>query len=207
MTTSALLEVKGLSVSFGGQEVVHGIDFSIKAGEKLALVGESGSGKTVSALSLLRLVHNADVSGSAVLEGRDLLQLLHEQLVRQPVAPELLRAELPLTLSRIILRLLEKEPERRYQSAEGLAHDLTRVKQALAEGDATPLRLGEHDVPLQLSAPAHLVGRDAEIGALRQALDEAVQGQGRIVLVAGAPGVGKTSLINELRPMVTARRG
>ena len=80
MTTSTLLEVKGLRVSFGGQEVVHGIDFSIKAGEKLALVGESGSGKTVSALSLLRLVHNADVSGSAVLEGRDLLQMTEHQL-------------------------------------------------------------------------------------------------------------------------------
>lgn len=80
MTDPKLLEVKGLRVAFGGQEVVHGIDFSIKAGEKLALVGESGSGKTVSALSLLRLVHNADVSGSALLNGRDLLQLTEHQL-------------------------------------------------------------------------------------------------------------------------------
>lgn len=81
MTTApALLEVKGLRVSFGGQEVVHGIDFSISAGEKLALVGESGSGKTVSALSLLRLVHNAEVSGAALLNGRDLLALTERQL-------------------------------------------------------------------------------------------------------------------------------
>ena len=76
----ALLDVKGLRVAFGGQEVVHGIDFSIRAGEKLALVGESGSGKTVSALSLLRLVHNAEVSGSALLQGRDLLQMSEHQL-------------------------------------------------------------------------------------------------------------------------------
>jgi microcin C transport system ATP-binding protein len=80
MTTSMLLDVKGLRVSFGGQDVVHGIDFAIKAGEKLALVGESGSGKTVSALSLLRLVHNADVSGSALLNGRDLLAMTEHQL-------------------------------------------------------------------------------------------------------------------------------
>ncbi|MDO9146701.1 MAG: dipeptide ABC transporter ATP-binding protein [Hydrogenophaga sp.] len=75
-----LLQVRGLNVSFGGQAVVRNIDFSIAAGEKLALVGESGSGKTVSALSLLRLVHNAQVGGSALLQGRDLLQMSEHQL-------------------------------------------------------------------------------------------------------------------------------
>ncbi|MBS3910422.1 MAG: ABC transporter ATP-binding protein [Hydrogenophaga sp.] len=75
-----LLQVRGLNVSFGGQTVVRNIDFSIAAGEKLALVGESGSGKTVSALSLLRLVHNAQVGGSALLQGRDLLQMSEHQL-------------------------------------------------------------------------------------------------------------------------------
>ncbi len=71
MSGPPLLDVKGLRVSFGGKEVVHGIDFSIAAGEKLALVGESGSGKTVTALALLRLVQNADISGSAQLLGVD----------------------------------------------------------------------------------------------------------------------------------------
>src|SRR5205085_11763787 len=62
-----LLDVKDLRVSFGGKEVVHGVDFHIAPGEKLALVGESGSGKTVTALSLVRLVHNARITGSARL--------------------------------------------------------------------------------------------------------------------------------------------
>jgi microcin C transport system ATP-binding protein len=83
-----LLEVKDLRVSFGGKEVVHGVDFSIAAGEKLALVGESGSGKTVTALALLGLVQNARVSGSAMLSGVegsagpvDLLSLPERQLL------------------------------------------------------------------------------------------------------------------------------
>ncbi len=80
MRASPLLEVKGLRVAFNGQPVVHGIDFSIQAGEKLALVGESGSGKTVSALSLLKLVHNAEVNGQALLQGRDLLRLGEREL-------------------------------------------------------------------------------------------------------------------------------
>ena len=66
-----LLDVKGLRVSFSGKEVVHGVDFHIRPGEKLALVGESGSGKTVTALALLRLVLNADISGSAILSGSE----------------------------------------------------------------------------------------------------------------------------------------
>jgi microcin C transport system ATP-binding protein len=64
-----LLDVRGLSVAFGDKTVVHGVDFSIGAGEKLALVGESGSGKTVTALALLRLAQNARLTGSALLAG------------------------------------------------------------------------------------------------------------------------------------------
>jgi hypothetical protein len=69
LMTPPLLDVQNLRISFAGKSVVHGIDFSIAPGEKLALVGESGSGKTVTALSLLRLAQNATVSGKAVFTG------------------------------------------------------------------------------------------------------------------------------------------
>jgi microcin C transport system ATP-binding protein len=65
-----LLDVKQLTVAFGVHKVVHGIDFSIARGEKLALVGESGSGKSVTALSLLRLAQNAQISGQALFQSR-----------------------------------------------------------------------------------------------------------------------------------------
>jgi len=88
MTGPTLLEVKGLRVAFGDKEVVHGVDFSIAPGEKLALVGESGSGKTVTALSLLGLVQNARVTGSALLASsngsaapQDLLSLPERELL------------------------------------------------------------------------------------------------------------------------------
>jgi microcin C transport system ATP-binding protein len=77
--TVPLLDVRGLHVAFGGRDVVHGIDFALRAGEKLALVGESGSGKSVTAQSLLRLLEGAKLGGAAVFTspgGRsvDLLQ-------------------------------------------------------------------------------------------------------------------------------------
>jgi microcin C transport system ATP-binding protein len=80
MTTTPLLEVRDLSVSFAGTEVVHGIDFSMAPGERVALVGESGSGKTVSALSLLRLVANAKLGGQALFKGQDLLAMPEPEL-------------------------------------------------------------------------------------------------------------------------------
>jgi microcin C transport system ATP-binding protein len=82
-----IVEVRNLRVSFGGKEVVHGIDFTVGAGERLALVGESGSGKTVTALSLLGLNLNAAVTGSALFHGRggqpprDLLKLPERELL------------------------------------------------------------------------------------------------------------------------------
>ena len=80
-----LLQARGLKVAFGGQAVVHSIDFHIHAGEKLALVGESGSGKTVTALSLLGLAQGAQVTGQALFQAgdqppRDLLALSEREL-------------------------------------------------------------------------------------------------------------------------------
>ena len=76
-----LLDAQGLTVSFGGKRVVHGIDFQIAPGEKLALVGESGSGKTVSALSILRLAGDAQLQGRVLFDGqRDLLRLSEREL-------------------------------------------------------------------------------------------------------------------------------
>jgi microcin C transport system ATP-binding protein len=72
---SALLDVKNLSVAFAGKEVVHSINFSIHAGEKLALVGESGSGKSVTALAILKLVQNAQLGGQVLFDGKDTLQM------------------------------------------------------------------------------------------------------------------------------------
>ncbi len=82
--TNALLEVQDLHVAFGAKTVVEGVSFAIERGEKLALVGESGSGKTVTALALLRLLHDARISGRALFDdgerARDLLALPAREL-------------------------------------------------------------------------------------------------------------------------------
>ncbi|ABL01003.1 AAA family ATPase [Pelobacter propionicus] len=141
-------------------------------------------------------------TGTPPFSAPDPLELIHQILTQEPTPPVEREPRLPRQLSLIIMRLLEKEPDRRYQSAEGLAHDLARLRDGDEQFD-----LGEQDFPLRFSPPSRLVGREQEIQALRSALERACAGQGACVLVSGAPGIGKTTLINELRPMVTARRG
>ncbi|HEU5094857.1 MAG TPA: ABC transporter ATP-binding protein [Reyranella sp.] len=70
-----LLEVDGLSVAFGSATAVDGISFHVEKGETLGLVGESGCGKSTTALALMRLLHDAKLSGSARLDGEDLMAL------------------------------------------------------------------------------------------------------------------------------------
>jgi microcin C transport system ATP-binding protein len=75
-----LLDVQNLSVSFAQKEVVHSISFYLNAGERLALVGESGSGKSVTALSILRLVLNAQLTGQVLFDDRDTLAISEQEL-------------------------------------------------------------------------------------------------------------------------------
>lgn len=137
----------------------------------------------------------------------DVLDLIHAQLATVPVPLSELRPQIPPVVSALVMRLLEKEPDRRYLSAEGLRHDLQRLLGLLARHAPPVMPLGEQDFPLRLSPPSRLVGRDAERQLLTDALSQAITQRGGMVLVSGAPGVGKTALINELRPAVTALRG
>ncbi|GIE32394.1 serine/threonine protein kinase [Actinoplanes italicus] len=132
---------------------------------------------------------------------RDPLSLVHDHLARVPVAPSEVNPRVPALLSEIILRLLSKEPEQRYQSGEGLAHDLTLLR----EGRLTVL--GERDFPMRLAPPARLIGREAPLAALHRLLAGTSGGRSAFALVTGPPGVGKTALVDRLRPAVAEAGG
>ncbi|MBC7599824.1 MAG: AAA family ATPase [Polaromonas sp.] len=146
-------------------------------------------------------------TGRVPFEAQDTLQLIHDHLVREPAAPSQLNPQVPGSLSRIILRLLAKAPEQRYQSAEGLLHDLNRLQGDIRQGADSGFELGERDFATRLAAPTRLVGRNAELALLRIALTEAMHTQRRTVLVEGAAGIGKSALIDQLRPIVAEAGG
>ncbi|MFI5606889.1 AAA family ATPase [Amycolatopsis sp. NPDC051903] len=146
-------------------------------------------------------------TGAPPFGAGDPLRLVHDHLARVPAPPVEVNPALPAPLSEIILHLLEKEPDHRYQTAEGVAHDLARVRDARAGRSTEPIRIGHHDFPRRPVAPARLVGRDTEVAALRAAFEDATAGRCRGVLIGGVAGVGKTALVHELRPAVTRRGG
>jgi predicted ATPase/signal transduction histidine kinase len=137
----------------------------------------------------------------------DPLRLIHDHLAQVPVPPAEANPALPAPLSEIIMHLLEKEPDNRYQTADGLIYDLEQVQDTRTRPAAAALRAGEHDFPVRLLAPSRLAGRDDEVAALETAFADAVAGQCRGVLLSGAPGVGKTALADQLRSVVTGRHG
>lgn len=106
-------------------------------------------------------------------------------------------------LGAIIARLLAKDPDPRYQSAEGVLHDLRRLR---ADPGAT-FATAERDFPWELSAPSRIIGRATEIEVLGRALVSAVAGSGAAVLVGGPSGAGKSALIDQLHPLVTRSAG
>jgi hypothetical protein len=95
-----------------------------------------------------------------------LLRLTHDHLARVPVPPAGANPAVPEVLSAVIMHLLEKEPDNRYQTADGVIYDLERVRGAGARPGA--LRVGEHDVPVRLLPPSRLVGPDDEVVALQE---------------------------------------
>jgi signal transduction histidine kinase len=137
----------------------------------------------------------------------DPLQLTHDHLARMPVPPAQVNPAVPGLLSEIIMHLLEKEPDHRYQTADGVVYDLERLRHAGTLPGGAAWRVGERDVPLRLLPPSRLVGRDGEVAALQGAFEDALAGRCQGVLLAGEPGVGKTALADELRPMVTGADG
>jgi predicted ATPase/signal transduction histidine kinase/GAF domain-containing protein len=146
--------------------------------------------------------------GSLPFTASDPMEWVHCQIARQPVSPRDRAPGIPGPVSDIIMKLLAKTAEERYQTAVGLERDLQRCledRESRGRIDAFPL--GEHDIPDQLLIPERLYGRAYEINTLLASFDRVLAGgRPELVLVSGYSGVGKSSVVNELhKPLVPPR--
>ena len=107
----------------------------------------------------------------------------------------------------MIMKLLAKTPEERYQTAAGVEHDLQRCLRSWeAEHRIGEFPLGEHDTPDRLVIPEKLYGREREVEMLLAAFDRVLaSGTPELVLVSGYSGVGKSSVVNELHKVLVPR--
>jgi predicted ATPase len=148
------------------------------------------------------------LTGRLPFAAADAMEWVHCRIARQPTPPDS-SGKLPETLSAIIMRLLAKTVEERYQTAVGLEADL---RQCLTEwethGRIDAFPLCTHDVPDRLLIPEKLYGREREVNALLEAFDRVVvHGTTELVLVSGYAGVGKSSVVNELHKVLVRPRG
>jgi PAS domain S-box-containing protein len=149
------------------------------------------------------------LTGELPFATTDPLESIHCHIARQPVAPAERIPGLPEPVSAIVMKLLAKMPEARYQSAAGVVADLRRCQEKwLAQGKIRPFRLGSRDVSEQLRVPERLYGREAQVRCLVDTFDDMVAtGNSKLALISGYAGIGKSAVVNELQRAIVAPRG
>jgi PAS domain S-box-containing protein len=148
------------------------------------------------------------LTGALPFSAADPLEWVHCHIARQPAPPDD-RAAIPEPLSAVVMKLLAKNAEERFQTASGLEADLRRcLAEWQSQGRIDPFPLGAHDSSDRLLIPEKLYGREREVDALLAAFDRVVaQGTPELVLVSGYSGVGKSSVVNELHSVLVPPRG
>jgi len=149
------------------------------------------------------------LTGSLPFTAADPMEWIHCHIARNPVPPSERLKNISSTLSAIVMKLLAKTAEERYQTAAGVESDLRRCLAAWQDqGRIDEFPVGEHDTPDRLHVPEKLYGRAREIDTLLASFDRVVAtGTPELVLVSGYSGVGKSSVVNELHKMLVLPRG
>ncbi len=148
------------------------------------------------------------LTGSLPFVARDPMELVYLHFTKSPEPPCRIHPEIPEVLSDIVLKLMSKTADQRYQSAAGLKADLeTCLSMLQADGRIRMFKIGLKDVASQFRLPNTLYHRGNEIEALLAAYDAVSRGRKRMVVVSGNAGIGKSSLVGEIQRTVVSRGG
>ena len=170
------------------------------------------------------------LTGQLPFQSTDPIELVHCHIARIPTGPIELAPTIPQMVNDIVMKLMAKTAEERYQSAFGLRLDLeTCLQQYSEKGSISPFPLGERDMCDRFVIPEKLYGREAEVATLLAAFDRVAgrdgeigettpskihpplskEGQGgvELMLVAGFSGIGKTAVVNEVHKPIVCQRG
>ncbi|WP_207642419.1 diguanylate cyclase [Pseudobacteroides cellulosolvens] len=148
-------------------------------------------------------------TGQLPFSGIDELELIYNHIAKKPAPPIEKNSEIPVLLSNIIMKLISKTVEERYQSAFGLLKDLEFCQENLNKkmSAANSFIPGQFDILDRFEIPHKLYGRENEIEMLINGFEKAAIGSSEFLLVKGYSGVGKSSLIHEIRKPITGKKG
>ncbi len=138
----------------------------------------------------------------------DIMEVVHGHIAKKPVSPSIINRNIPQILSDVVTKLLAKTAEERYQSSSGLASDLKKLlTQFQTRGMIDTIALGKEDLQEKFQLSQKLYGRKVEREMLVEVLERARSGKQEIMLVTGRSGLGKTSLILEIKKHITMEKG
>ncbi len=145
--------------------------------------------------------------GELPFQSDDPMELVHCHIAKMPTASAN-RLEIPQVLSDLVMKLMAKNAEGRYQSALGLKYDLEKcLKQWQETQDIELFELGERDICDRFIIPEKLYGRESEVQTLLDAFERVAHGATEMMLVAGFSGIGKTAVVNEVHKPIVRQRG
>jgi predicted ATPase/class 3 adenylate cyclase len=148
------------------------------------------------------------LTGELPFRTKDAMELVHAHIAQQPRPLYERKASVPPVLSDIVLKLMAKNAEDRYQSTFGIKADLeTCWQQWKASGRIDLFPLARSDISSQFHIPQKLYGREQEIEHLLAVFERVRQGQAEMLLVAGYSGIGKTMLVQEVQKPMTREHG
>ncbi|WP_321963363.1 AAA family ATPase [Paraburkholderia sp. J7] len=149
------------------------------------------------------------LTGALPFAASDAMEWVHCHIARTPLPPHTRVDAVPTAISRIVMKLLAKTAEERYQSAAGVEHDLRRcLAHWQRHGHIDDFALDEHGAPGRLMIPERLYGREREVDSLVTTFARILEnGAPELVLVSGYSGIGKSSVVNELHKILVPPRG
>ncbi len=148
------------------------------------------------------------LTGTRPFEAKDPMELIHSHIARQPIQPDKLNPSIPRVISSIIMKLLAKNPEERYQNCQGLMADMISCLNQIGQKDKIEeFAIATKDIPVEINIPPIIIGREKELDALLQSFERISRGTSEIVIVSGMPGIGKTAFVNELYKPIVLKRG
>ncbi len=144
------------------------------------------------------------ITGKKPFTAENPLELIHCHLAKIPSAPKKIQPSIPDSISDIIMKLLSKNPEDRYQSCRGLKYDLERCRQEMENHDyIRSFHLGEKDYFQHIRFPEQLIGRENEISFIRKVFERIKTNKAEMILISGPAGIGKTALVKEVERLVS----
>ncbi len=148
------------------------------------------------------------LTGNLPFNTNDSLELIHCHIAKQAIPPHQINSEIPKSISDIVIKLISKNVEDRYQSSLGIQLDLEKcLEQLQTKGNILHFEIGTQDFSNKLQINQKLYGREKEIKLLLKTFEQVKKGYNQLMLISGNSGIGKSVLAKEIYKPITSTQG